>query len=93
MGRDSNLLNIYGFNKNDRYDLLETLQPHMLGRVPLVLGGYFKCILSRSNRRGAGDDFKVDKTSVLLQGPCRDFKLKDCFKTLHPRGGLHLVQW
>lgn len=86
MGKDFNLLNIYGFNnKNDRYDLLEKLQPHMLGRVPLVLGGDFNCILSRSDRRGAGDDFKVDKTSVLLQGLCRDFKLKDCFKTLHPR--------
>ena len=40
MGRDFNLLNIYGFNdKNDRYDLLEDLQSHMLGRVPLVVGG------------------------------------------------------
>ena len=86
MGRDFNLLNIYGFNnKNDRHDLLENLQPHMLGRTPLVLGGDFNCILNRSDRRGAGDDFKVDKTSVLLQGLCRDFKLKDCFKTLHPR--------
>ena len=42
MGRDFNLLNIYGFNnKNDRHDLLENLQPHMLGRTPLVLGGRF----------------------------------------------------
>ena len=86
MGRDFNLLNIYGYNdKNDRYDLLEALQPHMLGRVPLVLGGDFNCVLNSSDRRGAGEDFKVDKSSVLLQGLCRDFKLKDCFKTLHPR--------
>ncbi len=86
MGRDFNLLNIYGFNnKNDRYDLLEELQPHMLGRVPLVLGGDFNCILCRQDRRGAGEDFKVDKTSVLLKGLCRDFKLQDCFKTMHPR--------
>ncbi|KAI4786131.1 hypothetical protein KUCAC02_037326, partial [Chaenocephalus aceratus] len=31
MGKDFNVLNTYGFNdKNDRYDLLEDLQPHML---------------------------------------------------------------
>lgn len=86
MGQDFNLLNIYGFNeKNDRYDLLEDLQFHMLGRVPLVVGGDFNCILSRNDRKGAGDNFKVDKTSVLLQGICKDFKLQDCFKTMHPR--------
>lgn len=86
MGQDFNLLNIYGFNdKNDRYDLLEDLQSHMLGRVPLVIGGDFNCILSKKDRKRAGQDFKVDKTSVLLQGICRDFKLTDCFKTMHPR--------
>nr|BAD04856.1 reverse transcriptase [Takifugu rubripes] len=86
MGQDFKILNIYGFNeKNDRYDLLEDLQSHMLGRVPLVVGGDFNCILSRKDRRRTGEDFKVDKTSVLLQGICRDFKLQDCFKTMHPR--------
>ena len=86
MGRDFNLLNIYGFNdKNDRHDFLQDLQPHMLGRAPLVVAGDFNCILNRQDRRGAGEDFRVDKTSVLLQTQCRDFKLKDCFKTLHPR--------
>lgn len=81
-----NLLNIYGFNdKNDRYDLLEELQSHMLGRVPLVIGGDFNCVLNRKDRRGAGEDFKIDKTTVLLQGIVRDFKLVDCFKTMHPR--------
>lgn len=86
MGKDFNLLNIYGFNdKNDRYDLLKDLQSHMLGRVPLVVGGDFNCVLSRKDRRGAGEDFKADKTTVLLQGICRDFKLQDCFKTMHPR--------
>ena len=44
MGKDFKLLNIYGFNdKNDRYDLLEDLQVHMLGRAPLVIGGDFNC--------------------------------------------------
>lgn len=86
MGQDFNLLNIYGFNKkNDRYDLLEDLQSHMLGTAPLVVGGDFNCILSRKDRKGAGEDFKVDKTSALLQGICKDFKLQDCFKTMHPR--------
>lgn len=86
MGKDFNVLNIYGFNdKNDRYDLLEDLQPHMLGRAPLVVGGDFNCILSRNDRRRIGDDFKVDKTSVLLQSICSDFRLVDCFKTMHPR--------
>ena len=85
LGRDFNLLNVYGFNdKHSRYDFLEELQPHMLGRDPLVVGGDFNCVLSRKDRRGAGEDFKVDKTSVLLQGICRDFRLVDCFKTLHP---------
>lgn len=86
MGKDFNLLNVYGFNdKNDRYDLLEDLQSHMLGRVPLVVGGDFNCVLSRKDRRGAGEAFKMDKTSVLLQGMCRDFNLLDCYKTRHPR--------
>uniref|UniRef100_A0A8C7IU91 Reverse transcriptase domain-containing protein n=1 Tax=Oncorhynchus kisutch TaxID=8019 RepID=A0A8C7IU91_ONCKI len=86
MGRDFNVLNVYGFNdKHDRCTLLEDLQSHMLGRDPLVVGGDFNCVLSRADRRGAGGDFKVDRSSVLLQGLCRDFKLTDCFKTLHPR--------
>lgn len=86
MGQDFNLLNIYGFNeRNDRYDLLEDLQSHMLGRKPLILGGDFNCILSKGDRRGAGDDFKMDKTSVLLKTMCDVFKLQDCFKIMHPR--------
>ena len=86
MGKDFNVLNIYGFNdKNDRYTLLEDMQSHMLGRDPLVVGGDFNCILGRSDRKGAGEDFKVDKTSVLLKGICSDFKLKDCYKETHPR--------
>ena len=37
LGRAFKLLTVYGFNdKNSRYDLLEDLQPHMLGRDPLV---------------------------------------------------------
>ena len=86
MGRDFNVLNIYGFNdKNDRYDLLEDLQFHMLGRAPLVVGGDFNCILSRNDRKGAREDLKIDKTSVLLRDICQDFKLVDCFRTMHPR--------
>lgn len=86
MGKDFNVLNIYGFNdKNDRYDFLEDLQPHMLGTAPLVVGGDFNCILNRNDRKRTGEDFKLDKTSVLFQGICRDFKLLDCFKTMHPR--------
>lgn len=85
MGQDFKLLNIYGFNdKNHRYDLLEELQSHMLGRTPFILAGDFNCILTRKDRKRAGD-FKLDKTSVLLQGMYRDFKLEDCFKTMHPR--------
>lgn len=85
MGQDFKLLNIYGFNdKNHRYDLLGELQSHMLGRTPFILAGDFNCILTRKDRNRAGD-FKLDKTSVLLQGMYRDFKLEDCFKTMHPR--------
>ena len=30
LGKDFNILNVYGFNdKNDRYELLENLQPHI----------------------------------------------------------------
>ena len=86
MGQDFKLLNIYGFNdKNDRYDFFDELQPHMLGRVPLVVGGDFNCVLSRKDRRGAGEDFKVNKTSFLLQNIVKDFKLQDCFKNINPR--------
>lgn len=86
MDKDFNLLNVYGFNdKNDRYDLLEELQSHMLGRAPLVVSGDFNCVLSRRDRRNTGEDVKIDKTSVLLQGMVRDFKLVDCFKAMHPR--------
>ncbi|KAJ0055440.1 hypothetical protein NL108_018665 [Boleophthalmus pectinirostris] len=85
MGRDFRLLNIYGFtDKHFRYDFLEDLQSHMLGTTPLILAGDFNCILTKKDRRKTGD-VKLDKTSVLLQGLCRDFKLQDCFKTLHPR--------
>ena len=42
LGKDLNILNVYGFTeKNDRHELLEDLQPHMLGRVPLVVAGDF----------------------------------------------------
>lgn len=86
MGKDFNLLNIYGFNdKHERHDLLEELQPHMLRRAPLIVGGDFNCILTRKDRKRSRQDFKIDKTSRLLQGILRDFKLVDCFKAMHPR--------
>lgn len=86
LGIDFNVLNVYGFTgKNDRYELLEDLQPHMLGRAPLVVAGDFNCVLSKKDRKRVGDDFKVDKTSVLLQGLVRDFNLVDCFKNVHQR--------
>ena len=74
MGRDFNVLNVYGFNdKHDRCALLEDLQSHMLGRDPLVVGGDFNCVLSRADGRGEGEDFKVDRSSALFQGLCKDF--------------------
>ncbi|XP_077060974.1 uncharacterized protein LOC143713527 [Siphateles boraxobius] len=86
LGKDFNILNVYGFTgKNNRYELLEDLQPHMLGRAPLVVAGDFNCVLSRQDRKRVGEDFKVDKTSVLLQNIVKDFKLVDCFKTMHQR--------
>jgi exonuclease III len=86
LGKDFNILNVYGFTeKNNRYELLEDLQPHMLGRAPLVVAGDFNCVLSRKDRKRVGEDFKVDKTSVLLQNLVKDFKLVDCFKQLHQR--------
>ncbi len=46
LGKDFNILNVYGFTeKNERYELLEDLQPHMLGRAPLVVAGDFNCVL------------------------------------------------
>jgi len=86
LGRDFKVCNVYGFTEiNERYELLEDLQPHMLGRAPLVVAGDFNCVLTRADRKRTGDDFRVDKTSVLLQSLVRDFKLVDCFKSLHPR--------
>ena len=53
MRQDLKLSNIYGFNdKNGRYDL--------------PVGGDFNCVLSKKDRRGAGEDFEVDKTTGLL---------------------------
>jgi len=86
LGRDLNVLNVYGFTgKSERYELLEDLQSHMLGRAPLVVAGDFNCVLSKKDRKRVGEDFKVDKTTVLLQGLVRDFKLVDCFKNVHQR--------
>lgn len=86
LDRDFNILNVYGFNeKNERQELLEDLQSHLLGRNPLILAGDFNCVLSQKDRKGVGSDFREDKTSVLLQNILKDFKLNDCFKTMHPR--------
>ncbi|XP_036005897.1 uncharacterized protein LOC118566734 [Fundulus heteroclitus] len=57
----------------------------MLGRKPLIIGGDFNCVLTRKDRKRIGQIYKVDKTSLLLQRIVRDFKLVDCFKTMHPR--------
>jgi len=85
LGKDFNILNVYGFtDKNNRYELLEDLRPHMLGRAPLVVAGDFNCVLTKKDRKRT-EDFKVDKTSVLLQDLVRDFKLVDCFKAMHQR--------
>nr|BAC82621.1 pol-like protein [Danio rerio] len=84
LGRDFNVLNIYGHtDKNERYELLEDLQPHMLGKPPLVVAGDFNCILTQKDRKKA--DFKLDKTSTLLNNLVKDFKLVDCFRQVHPR--------
>ena len=61
------VVNVYGpSDKQDRWDCLHSLSPHLLGRVPLVLAGDFNCILEREVRKGTGD-FKFDKSSVLLK--------------------------
>jgi len=57
----------------------------MLGRAPLVVARDFNCVLTKKDRKRVGDDFKVDKTSVLLKKLVKDFKLVDCFKTMHQR--------
>lgn len=86
LDQDFNLLNIYGFNdKHERFNLFEEMQSHMLGRVPLIVAGDFNSVLARADRLRAGEDFRVDKASFLLQKIVRDFRLQDCFKTLHPR--------
>lgn len=73
LGIDFNILNVYGFNdKNDGYDLLEELQPHMLGREPLVVGGDFNCILNKKDRNRDGKSFQMDKT-CFIEVPDRGF--------------------
>lgn len=53
LGRDFKVCNAYGFTeKNERYELLEDLQPHMLGRTPLVVAGDF-CIQERRASPGS----------------------------------------
>lgn len=90
LDKDFNILNVYGYTgKNDRYELLEDLQPHMLGRAPLVVAGDFNCVLTQKDRKRTTKDFRVDKTLVLSQGLVKDFKLVDCFRTLHQRGEVY----
>lgn len=85
LGKDFKVVNIYGHSeKNDRYDLFKDMQPHLLGRIPIILAGDFNCIVSKNDRVGGGEVSKLDKTSILLQTIIRDFKLTDCFRTMHP---------
>lgn len=86
MGRIFKILNIYGFNnKHERYDLLEGIKQHLLGGVSLIVGGDFNCVLSRKDRKRGRQEVKVDQTSILLQLIVRDFKLVDCYKSIHPK--------
>ncbi len=39
----------------------------------------------KKERNRVGEDFKLDKTSSLLHCLVKDFKLVNCFKTLHQR--------
>ncbi len=55
LGKDFNILNVYGFtDKKERYELLEDLQPHMLGRAPLVVAGDFNCCIKKGQEEGRG---------------------------------------
>ena len=79
------LLNIYcPPKKNERWELLQELPPHLLGRAPLLMLGDFNTVLNRAGRKGAGENFKVDKTSFYLQKLLTDFKLTDVFSSLNP---------
>ncbi len=50
-----------------------------------MVAGDFNCVLTQKDRKRTTEDFRVDKTSVLLQSLVKDFKLVDCFRTLHQR--------
>lgn len=53
--RNFNILNVYGFTeKNDRYELLEDLQPHMHCRAPLLVAGDFNCVLNQKDEEVSG---------------------------------------
>lgn len=85
LGREFKVLNIYGHTeKNDRYDLFKEAQSHLLGRKPTILAGDFNCVINKEDRRGAGENFREDKTSFLLRDLVKDFKLTDAYKTMHP---------
>lgn len=68
---------------NDKFELLEDLQLHMLGRDSCVVGGDFNCTLSKKDRK-KGERFNLNKSSVLLQDIVRDFKLVNGFRKVHP---------
>ncbi len=90
LGRGFNVLNIYGYpEKNDRYDLFKDMQFHLLGKMPLIFAGDFNCILQRKDRKGAAEDFKEDKTTILLKNIIADFRLTDAFKSVHPNNVGH----
>lgn len=50
----------------------------------LIFAGDFNCILQRKDRKGAAEDFKEDKTTILLKNITTDFRLTDVFKSMHP---------
>lgn len=60
----------HGFNDiNDGYELLEELQPHMLGRVARVTGGDFVSLSSGKDGRGAGEDYSLGPYSRAFTAP------------------------
>ena len=84
-GMAFNLLNVYCSPfKHERWEIMQELPAYLLGRDPIILTGDFNCVLNREGRKGAGDDFKVDKTSFYLQRLLMDFKLSDIYLALNP---------
>lgn len=82
------LVNVYApVEKHQRLEVLGLVRMELSSSMPVVMGGDWNCVRSGGDKKDGKENFKLDKTSVLLNKIIKDFKLVDCYKMIHPGGG------